>query len=251
MLKPKHLWHTVLSVLMCGCFLLLPSCSSDEPDSGDNQTDVPEDNLSDAARNFVGFWEVTENGKTSFSDLELFADGYCSSGYNVGYWALDETSNILSITLDSGTQWQITLSNSDSWVGLNLNNNRTCTAKRHSLLSDFDNHVDGKWLSDSTEITLNWRVTFVKPPFKLDYRKNRSGNYYMEFSNLTETDNGVMGNYCVWYYYDDGIKSSHCDTDVSGTFTYVNANYYKSRKFIFTGSLEGTFTYDLSDLERL
>jgi hypothetical protein len=210
MLKSKHLWHTVLSVLLCGCFLLLPSCSSDEPDSGDNQTDVPEDNLSDAARNFVGFWEVTENGKTSFSDLELFADGYCSDG-SVGYWAFDETSNILSITLDSGTQWQITLSNGDSWVGLNLNNNRTCTAKRHSLLSDFDNHVSGEWLSDSTEMSLkpSWTscnyVKFVKAPFELNNWNNKSGKYYMKFSNVVETDNGVIGDYCVSF---EGMSGS-------------------------------------------
>jgi hypothetical protein len=248
MLKSKHLWHAVLSVLMCGCFLLLPSCSSDEPDSGDNQTDSPEDNLPDAARKFVGFWEVTENGKSSFSDLELFADGYCRSGSGVGYWAFDETSNILSITLGSGTQWQITLSNGESWVGLNLNNNKTCTANRHSILYDIYDHIFGKWISNSMEMDLEdyGHVSFVNPPFEVSSTRE----LHMTFSDEVETDDGCTGNYYVWYEYIYYGKGTFREYVASGTFTYVNANYYKSRKFIFTGDLEGTFTYDLSDLEK-
>jgi hypothetical protein len=248
MLKSKHLWHTVLSILMCGCFLLLPSCSSDEPDSDENQTDATEDTLSDAARNFVGYWSLTWPG-SELDYMIMYADGCCcgvhDNSAHIGYWAFDEATSVLTTTIDNGKQWQITLLNSGTWVGLYVDNGKTCTATKYGISSEFRNYVEwGTWISNSTKMELNNNgcVDFENPPFEMLPNKQ----YYMTFSDEVETDNGCTGSYNIWYY-NGGVNKQIV---VNGSFTYVNANYYKSCKWVFSGGMNLTFSRDLSDIRK-
>lgn len=107
--------------------LLIPLCmgfvacgSDDDPDP--DPEPAPIDRLTEAQRKFLGYWH-NKNGNADF----LFnADGSCQCFYpsypsdnTSGEWSYDESTKILSTTMDS-YQWTITLSTDKSWAGVSL-----------------------------------------------------------------------------------------------------------------------------------
>lgn len=96
---------------------------NDQNNTDDDKQDVgsPEDNLPDEVKTFVGYW-------SGIKKLIFFSDGVGwdleTSGYmhNHGYWTYDPDTKILATT-QSG-QWQVTLSNQESWTGISIGNNK-------------------------------------------------------------------------------------------------------------------------------
>jgi len=114
-----------LTYLIAIVSIFIVSCggSNDSPESVSPTT--PEDNLPDSSKKFVGYWH---NSSTLLSscDFAFYPNGKCSrfstseeNHQDDGYWTFNEKTNILSTTT-GGWQWEITLSNTDSWAGVTL-----------------------------------------------------------------------------------------------------------------------------------
>lgn len=126
----------------------LMSCSSDDDESG-TEIEHPEDNLPNEAKAFVGYWMNGGNGSRDY-DFVFFGDGACwmLDGDNMerldkGYWTYDATTKILATTTGNW-QWQVTLSNKDSWAGLSLDTNKPQTYYKKTETFDCLNMILNK-----------------------------------------------------------------------------------------------------------
>lgn len=113
---------------------------NDDESDNDNTPESPEDNLPEEARAFVGCWKDMSTGTSNNENLYIFwGDGICWKIYygypdntvTSGYWTFDKATNILATTINN-IQWQITLSNTNAWVGIYLNGKETQTFEKVS-----------------------------------------------------------------------------------------------------------------------
>ena len=199
--------------------LALPSCHKDDttPDEPGTKTEKEkdeekekekeeekpasekvEDNLPEKARAFVGFWCNRAGNLTTASDFAFFEDGTCqrwSSNDKTyaedGYWTYNEETQILATNV--GQQWQITLSNSDSWAGLNLvatgtnaNTNSTFNKDNSALLAVIL-HKNAKWIctEDNDILTLSNKDSYNS--YTLE-SKHYSGSRSIGTFNIENSD---------------------------------------------------------------
>ena len=103
--------------------------SGNDNPSGGNSSSNQEDNLPDEARIFVGFWTGKDNPEMYFT-----ADGRCfvtiwgdysgTGRTEFGFWTYDKDTKILATTI-APYQFQITISNEQSWAGILYTGDKT------------------------------------------------------------------------------------------------------------------------------
>lgn len=146
--------------------MMFVSCN--QPDDAYNEEEIesPEGNLPDAAKAFVGCWSSNDYNNSSSYRFVFFPDGTCwFSNSSEGYWAYNESTMILATTID-GYQWQVTLSNSEVWTGIDINRGTVKTFKKS--VEEFRSLLFSKysWSDSDGEINL---THLQKGEFRISY----------------------------------------------------------------------------------
>ncbi|MCD8235053.1 MAG: hypothetical protein LUD00_00035 [Prevotellaceae bacterium] len=264
-----------LDFMLLLVFLLLAgtgfvSCSSDDDESG-TEIEHPEDNLPNEAKAFVGYWSTSENAP----DFVFFGDGVCwrldeyAKCQEKGYWTYDATTKILATTT-SGWQWQVTLSNRDSWAGLSLNKSKTMSYNKKTRMYDYLNMIleeASTWeeMSDSTiclgEKSLGWyanrhpsqqgrvwyftsTISTIRNLIRNLYSEDNCLGLYIMEEDENEADNVLRykiypcGSYRYYgtytYYYSNVPKGE-------GTIELKNPTSSTNQILVFDGIIKGTF----------
>ena len=175
-------------VLLTTLGMQFVSCSKSDDDS--NQL---ENNLPDAAQAFVGYWTTT--GYNGTSGFVFFPNGTCWKTYYAGcsaegFWTYNESTMILATTIED-YQWQITLSNSESWAGIYIAPNKAVSFSRSS---------------------------------DVEYRSL----LFTEYSTWSDKENKVKLTYNsknqIWISYDNNTLS-FATKEMKDDFTYVGSLY--------------------------
>lgn len=142
--------------------------NNDIEEGGDSGT--PENNLSEAAKLFVGYWINEEHDTTDDENYLFKGDGMCRTvnarssivplvkGYPY-YWSLNESTGVLATTTEKS--WEINLSNEVAWSGVSLTlNPKTESYKKASNLDYiFVSLANTSWKNDGGDKTLYLSAT--------------------------------------------------------------------------------------------
>ena len=176
------------------------SCGSDDDDE---QVENPEDNLPDSSKSFVGYWRNSQANLVSSCDFAFFADGTCDryksyDGYLVdeGYWTFNDLSKVLATTVGEW-QWEVTLSNSETWAGISLGSAKTQTFIRDDSRYALAYLYSTKWICDSLAISFGGAnmgqesISFVGDEF------HTSSNLRMWISDASVSNSTITANYAI------------------------------------------------------
>ena len=191
--------------------MMLVSC-----DKSSNETDIEESGmgLSDAAKAFVGYWYTRSYNSSKY--FMFFSDGTCwetngSSVVNEGRWSYNETTKILATTLDpyNPYQWQVTLSESESWAGIDFNYNKARSFVKESVpeYREFLLREYNCWVDPKEKFTLTYAVN----------EKNGNRYFLIEFTVSSENPVNGLGN---GFY-----RLPFTTKEMQDDFTYVGSLY--------------------------
>lgn len=221
------------------------ACSSDSND--DIQT--PENNLPEASKAFVGYWE--DNSSTIKAvDFLFYADGTGKmwNDYNSvlteGYWTFNETTSILATTMNSW-QFEVTLSNADAWAGISLG---SATSKNYSRGSNFEAIKlilkYSSWKADSQTLNIfKYLSGTIVPDIPDKYMNATECGYILSMYEDDITDDfRIKYKLSLYskYYNKDNSYRDYWEDKGYGTITIENPYMPSKTKIILTGSLDGT-----------
>lgn len=232
----------------------LTSCSSkdDEP----KQEDSIENNLSNDAKMFVGYWNNQGNKGYNFI---FFEDGICwaqkrneSLGHvNQGYWTYDSTTKILATNVDSW-QWQVTLSNSETWAGVSLG---LGTVQTFDIVKDRLSYLlnliqYSKWNNSSNVLQIFDNYDGYYSTFRVDSDLDYDETTDISFADDENTDDYIFSYQLVKleyysYRYGSGYKISK--TIGKGNVELLNPTNLSKNALRFTGYLNVTLKRNLND----
>jgi hypothetical protein len=223
-----------------GCLFLaftVASCS------GDDEVDENsiENNLSDDAKIFVGYWENMGNKGYNYF---FFEDGYSWSQvregkghYDSGYWAFDPSTKLLSTTTSGNWQWQVTLSNSEAWTGVSIGTSTPQTFKKVDTKYNYvrDLLLNSTW-EESADSTLYFR--YNSEYISLEGTIN-AGGPRIQIEEDDNTDDYIVS-YEIGTYVSNGNKKTYWKKNGSGTIELLHPTYLSKNQLRITGYLNKT-----------
>ncbi len=234
-----------------------PDNSEDEP-APSIPIVTPEDNLPEASKAFVGYWE----SYNYFYNFLFFGDGVCwkfttNSGHGIeerqkGYWSFSPVTSILATTTND-KQWTITLSNDQAWTGISINTKKTDTFSHPTELEYIRAILyRSKWIDENDEY-----MSFGSSELENGGLIESMHVCYCDITNtnmlntvnilsLSEDDN--LNDYTFNYEMISKTETEgwegHYSTHVKGkgTITLLNPTSSTQQKLIFKGWFENTLS---------
>lgn len=243
-----------LSITLMVCMLGLSSCSKD--DDGKSEGD-----LSEASKAFVGLWKCTSQNYDEYVFLEDGVCQYMKSHLNEmpyrptwtkGYWTYNAETSILATTIEQTGQWQVALSNKNSWAGTNVNSNTYTAFNKATNFEYLNTYILNR-------IYIKWRTdNDTKGGFLEDYLEEIKENLLDEtlkdvsyeemladyVLNEDENENDFVFEYKFNVSYRNAVHDSYYITMAEGKFTVVNPYSSTKCQLVFTGDITKTFTID-------
>lgn len=158
-----------MALIMSMFCLSLNSCGGDDDGNPGNETtnggsETPEDNLPEASKTFVGYWLDSYSGTTfRYSNWIFYENGICQQNYyymgslsesTKGYWTYNPKTSLLATTVNAW-QWQITISNNESWAGITPNKHSFSLNKAANYRYFQDCLEYHKWETETNKIVEN------------------------------------------------------------------------------------------------
>lgn len=128
----KYFFQWLVILMASFVSVNLVSCGDDD-ENRPQKVENPEDNLPESSRKFIGYWVCSSDAV----DFIFYPNGTCKSYYygfekSAGYWTFNAGTNILSTTIGSW-QWEVTLSNDESWAGISLGTGKALSYKKDDI----------------------------------------------------------------------------------------------------------------------
>lgn len=222
----------------------LYSCSNDDEEkSGGNS---PEDNLPEASKSFVGYWRNSQENLVSSCDFVFFGDGSCSryaseSGGHMdkGYWTFNDITKILATTVGEW-QWEVTLSNSETWAGISLGSAKTQTFKRDDTRYALACLENTTWECDTLAMTFGYgNMKYISIPFSCDdytslmelYPRSSGSSRALYITDASVSNSNIIANYTVEDRYEiwrGRYREWETETRDIDTGTITIKNYNRS-----------------------
>lgn len=243
-----------LSITLMVCMLGLSSCSKD--DDGKSEGD-----LSEASKAFVGLWTAANESYDKYVFLEDGVCQYMKSHFNEipyrytwtkGYWTYNDKTTILATTIEQTGQWQVSLSNENSWAGTNANSGAYTAYKKATNFEYLNTYLLDR-------VYIKWRTEKdTKGGYLEDYLEEIKENLSDEilkdvtyeemiasyFLNEDENENDFVFEYKFDVSYWNAVHDSYHITMAEGKFTVVNPYSSTKCQLVFTGDITKTFTID-------
>lgn len=233
---------TLMMVSMLSIGFISCGGDDDEAPGGNEQVESPEDNLPESSKGFVGYWRNSQDNLVTSNDFVFFGDGSCDR-YNTyngrfldgGYWTFNDITKILATTVGEW-QWEVTLSNSETWAGLSLGSAKTQTFKRDDsryALAYLRNTV---WEYDTlTTMTLDYcDMHDISISFNSDDYESLKKMYkyplsrYMYITDASISKSNIIAKYTIRdsyeFHYIGGSQETRTRDIDTGTITIKNYN---------------------------
>lgn len=235
----NFLWMALIASMLC---LSLNSCGGDDDGKPEDETtnggsSTPEDNLPEASKAFVGYWisSFSDNSHATYSNWIFYVNGTCQqryyyigsfSNYTDGYWTYNPKTSILATTANAW-QWQITLSNYDSWAGITTSGKSQSYNKASNYKYFYECLSTYKWKTDTNEISESL-YQFLSS----FYPSNNS-----PYAKFEEDENAE--DFIFKYTVIDFIHDRILDT---GTITVIEPYHSNKCQLIVSGNIKKTLT---------
>ncbi len=236
----------------------LMSCSSDDDESG-TEIEHPEDNLPNEAKAFVGYW--MGSGKYDFLFL---GDGVCwmfdedtRRCMGTGYWTYDVTTKILATTTGN-CQWQVTLSNGNSWAGLSLDTNKPQTYTKAEKFGFFDMVLNKSTWEETSDSIISFGSYYEN--IEIANGLSEKGHLWMFETSISAIKKIHAGGFALDIMEDENIDDYVFQYEMRPYTKYIKGTYYYSfvpcgkgtielknptsstnMTLVFDGTIKGTF----------
>lgn len=218
----------LIASMLC---LSLNSCGGDDDGKPEDETtnggsNTPEDNLPEASKAFIGYWlNSLHNSYSKHSDYFFREDGTCDYIFNdgtgqEGYWTYNPATSILATSI-YGSQWQITLSNNESWAGI-IASGKAQAFNRASQLQYINEYFKWhKWKAETGRVYEDIE-TYLKSLYS-------NQNLYISIEENENTEDFIF-------------KYKINDSYINGTITINNPYHSTKCQLVFSGGLKQTLT---------
>lgn len=237
------------------CFNLV-SCGGDDDGKPNEENDTskgsesPKDNIPEASKTFVGLWENISHRGSYYIFLE---DGICHYiapfDWEEGYWTFNSETSVLATTMKIGGQWQVTISNNDSWAGINGNSGKNTSYDKATHTEYLDNYINNsniKWKSETDGIphSLYMHLQNIENNLLIEAKKNLNFVRIWPSFIVEEDDNknDFVYKYKIYANYETVFNGPNEElTLAQGKFTVTNPYHSSKCQLIFTGGITNTF----------
>lgn len=211
----------------------------------------------DASKAFVGLWQSIDQRNDYYIFLE---DGICQyirihlleipyrPTWTKGYWTYNTEISRLATSIEYAGQWEVSLSNNNSWAGTNINSGVYTAYKKAPNAEYLNLYIDDlyiKWKTENEqEATLSEHLEKIKERL---LAKTMQGITYEEVRpdySLREDEN--ENDFVFQYQFSVNYKIAEDNygrkTMAEGKVTVVNPYSPTKCQLVFTGGISKTFT---------